>query len=207
MDSILIETMCLPPIPVMSAIVRHSTLLVEAHEHYQKRSFRNRIHLNGPQGKVSFSIPLRSGKNSQMPIQDVRISYETPWHQILMKRISTNYGSAPFFEHLSDDLYRILDQQWDFLWDLNLALLNWINDELSQPVAIKLSETYNKDYKDSIADKRNQYQLKNISQSGIQSSPYEQVFSHEHGFVRDLSILDMLMSCGPESILKLKDIN
>lgn len=207
MDSILIETMCLPPIPVMSAIVRHSTLLVEAHEHYQKRSFRNRIHLNGPQGKMSFSIPLRSGKNSQMPIQDVRISYETPWHQILMKQISTNYGSAPFFEHLKDDLYKILDQQWPFLWDLNLALYNWVNAELGEPVTIKLSETYKKAYQDSTVDKRNHYHLKSMSQTDMPTVVYEQVFSHEHGFVRDLSILDILMSCGPESILKLKGIN
>ena len=207
MDSILIETMCLPPIPVMSAIVRHSTLLVEGHEHYQKRSFRNRIHLNGPQGKVSFSIPLQSGKNSQMPIQDVRISYESPWHKILMKQINTNYGSAPFFEHLREDLYKILDKRWDFLWDMNLALLNWVNDELGQSVDIQRTESYIKDYSDSFSDKRNHYHLKNIAHTETLSFSYEQVFSDEHGFLKDLSILDMLMSCGPASILKLKGIN
>ncbi len=207
MDSILIETMCLPPIPVMSAIVRHSTLLIEAHEHYQKRSFRNRLHLNGPQGKVSFSIPLRSGKNSQMPIRDVRISYETPWHKILMKQINTNYGSAPYFEYLRDDLYKILDQEWEFLWDLNFALFDWLNEELGEPVSIKHTEDYKKESAVGIEDKRNIYNLRNISETQIKPVEYQQVFSDQHGFVSDLSILDMLMSCGPESILKLKGIN
>lgn len=207
MDSILIETMCLPPIPVMSTIVRHSTLLLEAHEHYQKRSFRNRIHLNGPQGKVSFSIPLRSGKNSQMPIKVVRISYETPWQKNFMKQINTNYGSAPYFEYLREDLYKILDQEWEFLWDLNLALYDWVNAELGAPVTIQLSELYEKDVADHIEDKRSHYALKNISDSTQKVVAYQQVFSDQHGFVSHLSILDMLMSCGPESILKLKGIN
>ncbi len=207
MDTILIETMCLPPIPVMRAIVRHSTLLVEAQEHYQKRSFRNRIHLNGPQGRVSFSIPLSSGKNAQQPIRDVRISYDDPWHKILIKQITSNYGSAPYYEYLIDDLYPLLEQRWDYLWDFNLALLHWVNEQLSSPVAIKATERYIRDYNDTLTDHRATYQLGKNGSTTLEPIRYEQVFSEDHGFVTDLSILDLLMCCGPESILRLKGIN
>ena len=39
----------------------------------------------------------------------------------------------------------------------------------------------------------------------IRLRPYYQVFADKYGFLPDLSIIDLLMNMGPESILILKD--
>ena len=117
MQTVLVETMSLPPIPVVHTIVRHSQLLLEAHEHYQKRSFRNRIYVNGPQGITLFTIPLEKGKNEQMVITDVRIANNESWAPHLLKLIRSCYGSAPYFDYIFDELHDLFQKKWDFLWD------------------------------------------------------------------------------------------
>ncbi len=191
----------------MSQIVRHTSIQIEAHEHYQKRSYRNRIHLCGPQGLMSTSIPLKKGKNAQKAIRDVQISYESPWREILVKQIKANYGSAPFFHYIIDDLEPLIMRNDKFLWDYNQELFGFVCKQLSlttsSPPKLEVSDTeaYHSDYQAQALDLRSKFKPNSTDASLM---PYEQVFSNEFDFIPDLSILDMLMCCGPESILKLK---
>ena len=55
------------------------------------------------------------------------------------------------------------------------------------------------------------YQIKNIINKSIESEfemeEYYQTFSDKHGFMKDLSILDLLCNKGPESLTYIKNIN
>ena len=119
MSSVLIETMFLPPIPVMKTIVRHSELLIEACENYQKRSFRNRLYLSGPQGRFLYTIPLVKGKNQGKPIKEVRIAADSDWRQLLVKQIRSNYGSAPFYDHYKSVVEDMLSIKSAYLFEFN----------------------------------------------------------------------------------------
>lgn len=195
--------MCLPPISVISAIVKHSHLLIEANEHYQKRSYRNRIYLNGPQGKMLTTIPLQKGKNAGLSIQKVKISNIDPWASRLLKQIKSNYGSAPFFDFLYDDLQMIFNQEWTTLWDLNKTLLDFTFKHCGLNMNISYTSQFIKHHDETITDMRNRF-LPGRDNETDQKKEYEQVFSDSHPFISDLSILDMLMCCGPESIMLLK---
>lgn len=73
--SLLLETQVFPTI----AFFKHALdkkIIIEAHEHYQKRSWRNRYYIGSNQGAVSMSIPLNK-ENKSMPIQEVNISHMT----------------------------------------------------------------------------------------------------------------------------------
>ncbi len=205
MSTVLIETTCLPPIPVVSTIVRHSRLLIEAHEHYQKRSFRNRIYLNGPQGRTLFTIPLEKGKNEQMKIKEVRIAHDVAWPSIFLKLIRSNYGSAPYFEFVIDDLNVLFMKNWKYLWDLNLGLWEIMTKLLHLSIEINTTDTYNQRPSPGVLDLRGQFLPSKSFFSSNMSQEYQQVFSDKHGFVPHLSILDLFMCCGPESSLKLKN--
>ena len=98
-NTLLIEAQYLPSIQFFSKLTRFSTLLLEAHENYQKGSYRNRCHIAGANGLMRLSIPLRKGKNEQLPIQKTLISYDEPWITQHWQSIRSAYGNAPFFPY------------------------------------------------------------------------------------------------------------
>lgn len=204
MSSVLLETMCLPPVPVMATLVKHSELIIEAHENYQKRSFRNRIYLSGPQGTLCFTIPLAKGKNQQKPIQDVTISEEEDWQTSLIKHVQSFYGSAPYFDYYYDSLREIICSNHTYLFELNKQLLKWVFLHIDAEINISYTEQYNLEYRISVDDMRSVFKPNQSFFGHPDLIRYNQIFEEKNGFIGNLSILDMLMCCGPETLVRLK---
>ena len=116
----------LPPVSWCSAFWNASQVVIEACEHYQKGSLRNRAYLAGPNGIQRLSIPLLKGKHQQTPIREVRISYHEQWQRQHWRTISTAYGNAPYFEHYAGELHRFYEKEYEFLFDYNLELLKFV---------------------------------------------------------------------------------
>ena len=138
---ILVESQCCPPISLFQWIIEHDTILIEQHENYQKRSYRNRFYINGPQGKLLFSIPLCKGKNEQQNIKAVEISYHDSWDIQLSKIVQTNYGSAPYFDFYYDSLLSIFTKRPQYLFDLNTQLLKWFLKSTQLDKNIEFTQT------------------------------------------------------------------
>ena len=126
MKPVLIESMLFPPIPAIGAIVKHSAFIFEACENYQKRSFRNRFYIAGPNGIELCSIPLLKGKHQKQLIKDVQIAYYEDWHVGLLRQIQACYGSAPYFDFLFPELEHLFTRKYDLLFDLNLKSMELI---------------------------------------------------------------------------------
>ena len=202
---ILIESMICPPVPVLADMAHNNTIVLERHEHYQKRSFRNRIYLKTAQGISLFTIPLQKGKNNKSPILDTQISYEEDWVFQLSKVLLTNYGSAPFYHDYVDALLDILNNKEGSLYLLNKKLLAWIMESIGITLSITESDTYQKSVKEPIIDRRGYYLPHASFFSSKEYTTYPQVHMKQAGFCGGLSILDLLFSCGPESISYLKE--
>ncbi len=156
-------------------------LAIEAHEHYQKRSIRNRCRIAGPNGLQTLSIPLRQGKNNRQNIREVRIAYDEPWQRNHWRSIEAAYGSAPFFEHYAPILAPFYTRQTAFLFDYNLALIDTLLRAFKLPLQFELTTCY----------QGAEYQFEYDVQ------PYPQVFEDRYGFRAGLSSIDLLMCCGP----------
>lgn len=188
----IIETQYLPPVDTFICAHKYNGLMVEAYENYQKKGYRNRCHILGGQGVVRLSVPLESGKNQQMPIQDVRISYETDWVKHHIQSIRSAYGSSPFFIFYADDIFDILESREKSLFILNKKLLNY----LCPILGLNMEETTS--YERGI---ENDFRSKiKPNRPFIENNDYEQVFSNQLPFVPNLSILDVLFCLGPESM-------
>lgn len=176
------RTLCyLPPVSWCAAAWNSEALVVEAHEHYQKGSLRNRCHIAGPNGVQRLSIPLEKGKHQQVPIREVRIAYDENWQRQHWRSISTAYGNAPYYEHYAEDLAPFYEKRFVFLFDYNLDLLTFIlQKKLAWPGEIRISEFYE-------APAAVEYGM---------TRRYPQVFEEKHGFLPDLSVLDLLFCCG-----------
>lgn len=187
----------LPPVSWCAAAWNDEVVVLEACEHYQKGSLRNRCHIAGPNGIQRLSIPLEKGKNQQMPIRDVRIAYNEPWQRQHWRSICTAYGNAPFFEHYAGDLAPFYEKRFSFLFDYNLDLLILIlQNKFGWPGEFRLSAQYQ-------PLPANPVGLSDGTIPGRAAIVYPQVFEDRHGFLPDLSVLDLLFCCGKEGALYL----
>lgn len=173
-------------------------ILIEAKEHYQKKSYRNKCVLLGPNGPHSVSVPLQKGKHNSTPITNVRISYDDMWSSQFLKLCQSNYRKSPYYDFIIDELTEIFNQKHEYLFELNMALLNWLIDFLQLDSEVNLTTSYQKEVDANIEDLREHFKPNKILES--QQQNYPQVFLEKHGFVPNLSILDLVFCCGRESI-------
>ncbi|MEM9886092.1 MAG: WbqC family protein [Bacteroidota bacterium] len=206
-SSVLLELQYFPPIQYFSKFFYYDEVLLEQHENYQKRSYRNRCHIAGVNGILRLSIPLKSGKNQAMPIRKVEISYTENWQMQHWNSIQSAYGNAPFFEYYADYLQSYFQKARTYLFDWNLDLLSLLLQLLQIEPNYRLSNSYEKQATDNQLDFRGSIFPKNQRQNDdlcFQIIPYAQVFEEKHGFIPNLSILDLLFCTGPQAALILE---
>ena len=196
----LLELHYLPCIWYMRQFFLHDAVRIERHEHYQKRSYRNRSTILSPQGPQVLSVPLVKGKHQQQPVSEVRISYDMPWYAQHWHAIQTAYGSAPFFIHYGDRIRGVLYQKFDTLYTLNFAFLSWMLEQLHFAGTLDETTLYEKTSAGDTHDLRNAI----LPGTDIQTPPYTQVFSDRMPYIANLSALDLLMHLGPEASLYIK---
>ncbi|WP_205502922.1 WbqC family protein [Rufibacter psychrotolerans] len=180
---------------------RAQELLLEAHEHYQKQSYRNRCHILTAQGVVPLSIPVVKG-NSKTLITELEIDYSQRWTDIHWRTIQSAYGNAPFFEFYADYLKAVYDRRPAHLFELSLDLFKLFNKFLKLNKPIGYTQTYVKTYEEPVLDWRNALHPKK-EPDNLRLSPYRQVFGKQ--FASNLSILDLLFNLGPEASIYLQN--
>lgn len=200
--AILIEAQYLPPVQYFTVLSQVETVYLEAREHYQKRSYRNRAHLVGANGPMLLSVPLKKGKHQQMPIHRVEVDYKKPWFGEHWHSIKSAYGKSPFFEFYAEPIEAVLRSKPDNLFDLNRTLLLQLLRLLQLEVNVRETNDYGAvpegtlDLREAIHPKRPKMVFNPL--------PYPQVFLERHGFIPNLSILDLLFCTGPQAPLLLK---
>lgn len=156
---------------------------IEAHENFKKQTVRSRCRIATANGVQTLTVPV-SGVG---PIREILISDHNKWRHLHWQALASAYGSSPFFEYYADDIAPFFEKKWDNLFDYNLDITRRMCELLDIRKEIKLTEEFMRQNDVSVADER----------------PYYQVFRARHGFLPDLSILDLLFNMGPEAILYL----
>lgn len=196
----ILKTEYLPPITSFWAAINSERVLIEMSENYQKKSTRNRSKILGVNGIEILSVPLKKGKNNKMPITTVKISYQENWQNKHLQSIKSAYGNAPYFEYYFAEIESIIQTEHETLLDLNQSLFSFFNRSIDLELKLVPTNDYIYSYNESDVDLRHQ-KFNQPSIPGYVSKNYNQVFEEKHGFVEGISILDLLMCKGPESIL------
>jgi hypothetical protein len=193
----------LPSLEFFCALIGREHLILETQEHYEKQSYRNRCYINTDKGIQLLTVPV-SKPASKIPSKDVRIDYQTNWQNIHWRTIQSAYAKAPFFEHYSESLKKIIFQYQEFLLDLNKNLLSFCLKSLKLNFSISESVSYEKEVSNEILDLRSAINAKNKGNDSsiYQSKDYYQVFGN--AFVSNLSLIDLLFCAGPDSLRILK---
>ena len=165
---------------------------------------RNRTKIVSAQGPLLLTVPLQDGRDQKKTMKDVEISYQQNWPSKHVKAISSCYKRSPFFEYYEPSLNDLLHIKHQYLVDLNMSLLNWLEKVLK--IGFNISKTNDLiSYLDpTVIDVRDRSNANYPSQN-IVNQVYPQVFMDKIDFIPNASILDLLFCMGPASNIYLKD--
>jgi hypothetical protein len=187
----------LPSVEYFAHWLYHHTIIFEIHEHYQKRTWRNKTAFLGPNGPLFATIPLRKGKNHEMLITKVEISYDEPWPRIHLGSIQSTYGKTAFFNEIESDLEVIYKSSPKFLWELNLQFMLFIISFFPGEWKMEYTESFEQSLPDQIIDLRKGIPAGSTSLKPANLPVYDQIHHFPNSHLPNLSILDVLCHLGP----------
>jgi hypothetical protein len=194
---ILIHPNYFPNIHQFTQIIKANNILFEVSDNYQKQTFRNRTYIYGANGKLGLFIPVIHTHKQRELFKDVKISYESNWMDLHLKSLQSAYRSSPYFEYFEDDFIKLYSEKEKFLVDFNIKCIKLIYNLLDIDLNFKISNEY--------IEKTNEIiDLRGLSnarkQKTIETPKYIQVFESKHGYLNNLSILDLIFSEGKNSV-------
>ena len=188
---------------------------------YEKREFQNRNRVRTGNGVQFLTVPvLVKGKFSQT-IKEVKINPTYAWREEHLRAIKINYGHARYLKDYLPVLETIYSGDYALLGEAALATIVFLKDAFGIKTPTRLSSEFKvastgahrlvdlceaagageyysgagaREYLDEKLFAERKIKL---SWQDFTVKPYPQAFG---GFEPDLSALDLLLNCGPESI-------
>lgn len=215
-DKCLLSTTYFGPIQWYQKLYRAEHVYIERWESFQKQTYRNRCHIATTQGLQALTVPIEHGDSPL--IKDIRISDHGNWRHLHWNALQSAYGESPFFEYYQDDIRPFFEsprvgasggmRRWTYLLDFNEEIRQKLCELLDIYPQVSYTDSYIPDsslltipsvsFRDTIRPKHP------AVDPDFTPKRYYQVYEGKHGFLPNLSILDLLFNMGPESIFYLK---
>ena len=179
------------------AIVNADEVVLEMDDNFLKQTYRNRTYIYGANGKLGLNIPVIHTQKNRQKYRDVKIYNEDHWQSLHWKSLLSAYRTSPFFEYYEDDLQHLFIEKAEFLLDFNLKCFEVICECLQLELNTSKTGTYQK----LVEDKTDFRHLVNAKKEApFKLETYTQVFNSKHGYIPNLSILDLLFNEGPNAL-------
>jgi hypothetical protein len=188
----------IPPVSYFSGIKQSGyNFQLEVQEHFPKQTYRNRASIYSPNGTLDLMVPVIKGSKVHTKVKDVKISDEFKWQRLHWKSFESCYRNSAYFEYYEAEFYKFYTTKYDFLYDLNMELFQWVLKQLKLNLDLKFTNEYFKSYEEGL-DFRSKFKVKD-KQLNSDAKPYFQVFDDREGFKPNLSIVDLLFNQGPQA--------
>jgi len=200
MDNIIIHPGYFPSISTFSAIAKAGIVTFEMEDNFQKQTNRSRMYIYSPNGIQLLNVPIKHTKEAHQRTKDVKLETAFDWQKQHFKSLEAAYRTSPFFEYFEDDIRPIFEKQHTFLMDLNLETLSVV----SKCLGLEFDYDETSEYFHEINDKKDFRGLINGKKDTSAFESYTQVFGDKHGYLNNLSILDLLFNEGRYALEYLK---
>ncbi|MVN22136.1 WbqC family protein [Mucilaginibacter arboris] len=188
----------LPPVSFFTEFLQHkNNFLIEQKEYFPKQTYRNRAQIYSPDGALTLVVPVEKGSKNHRVVKDVKISYDFNWQRLHWLSLECCYRSSAYFEYYEADFAPFYqEKKYMFLFDYNEALLRLLLKLMKLKVELNFTEAYEAstkglDFRKSIHPKLDY---------DFQQKTYFQVFDDRKGFLKNLSIVDLLFNQGPNTL-------
>jgi hypothetical protein len=180
-----------PSISHFVAITQSDAIIFEVEDNFQKQTNRNRTYIYSPNGIQLLNVPVKSSNSRQMT-KDVRIETAFNWQKQHFGSLESAYRTSPFFEYYEDTIMPVFTKKYNFLLDLNFETIEIV----SKCLKINLPINKTSEYFHEVPNYKDFRVLANGKKDPNQFESYTQVFHNKHGFLNNLSILDVLFNEG-----------
>ena len=202
--SAVLSTAYLPPIQYFTKLLNFERVLIEKHETYLRQSYRNRCEIYSANGRLPLIIPVVKPNGNHTKISEVKIDYSVKWQKEHWRALESAYKNSAYFELIMDEFKPFYEKKdWEFLYEYNLSIINTISEIMGVQPKVEETICFVKDYKDDVADFRYTIHPKpqhSKVEVDFSAKQYFQVFADKMGFIPNLSVFDLLCSCGKESL-------
>jgi len=176
-------------------MAKANNLTFEVEDNYQKQTYRTRCYIYSADGVQLLNIPIQHNKSKKT--KDIKLDTSFSWYKQHIKSLQIAYRSSPYFEFYEDEIISLFDKISPFLLDFNLECQKLILNLLQLDVPYSTTNEYIKEYAD-VVDLRSLVDAKTNYHYNFDK--YIQVFTDKHGFIENLSILDLLFMEGPNAL-------
>ena len=160
---------------------------------YTRQGGMNRCQIDSPDVALMLSVPVVK-PHGRTPVGEILISEHGNWRHQHWNALVSSYRQTPYFDYYEDDFRPFYtEHNWlrlvDFNNDLHMKIMELIGIPEFPDLRISGIPEISSSRDPQIPNSPN-----------MEFRPYYQVFAHKHGFLPNLSIIDLLFNMGPESI-------
>jgi len=179
---------------------------------------RNRF--KNDQGTLWMTVPVWKRGMGLQPIRNVRICHTGNWKKKHLRSFQSAYAHAPFLKDHINLMEQAFSGQYDFLIDLDMAIINYVMDLLKietkivlmsdlnvygkgTPLIIDICKSLGADQFLVQSSALTYYDPSQFESAGLELVSFrkpEYIYPQMWGdFIANLSILDMVFTCGGRS--------
>ena len=196
----LLSTTYFGPVQWYQKLYRSEAVEIEQWESFQKQTYRNRCLIATTNGVQALTVPVERHIET---IKDIRISDHGNWRHLHWNALQSAYGESPFLDYYQDDIRPFFEKRWTYLFDFNEEIRQKMCELIDIQPEVGFTKAY-ANHGDSPHDLREGIRPKHPEpDADFVPKTYYQVYQQKHGFLANLSILDLLFNMGPESIFYL----
>jgi hypothetical protein len=221
----------LPWLGYMARMQQADLFVLLDHVQFERQNYQNRVLIKTGEGPRWITVPVFQNSQHEKIVDkqiDNHADGRQRWGRKVFLQMKYAYQGAPFFKRYESSLQELLDQRWEKLNDLNLALLQFLREAMDirtpmisssnlgvsgqkSEMVLALCKAVEADtFLGGMGGSRGYLDLSAFKTAGINVA--WQGFSHpryiQHPrpdlFTAGVSSLDLLFNCGPESCEILK---
>lgn len=201
--NLLIHPSYFPSISHFVAMAQADSISFEIEDNFQKQTNRNRTYIYSPNGVQLLNIPVKHSKQAHQKTKEIKIENDFNWQKQHFKSLEAAYRTSPFFEFFEDEILPIFEKKHQFLMDLNFETMEFVTKCLRMKLDYKTTlEYFHEVDSNAILDFRT---LVDGKKDKSQFESYTQVFDDKHGFLNNMSVLDLLFNEGKYALDYLKN--
>ncbi len=189
-------TAYLPSIEYISLFFKTENPRIENFETYCKQSCRTRCDVMTANGIQTLTVPVIKVNGNHTLTKDVEISYRESWQQVHLRCLESAYRKSAYFDYYFPYFEKVYKNKFSTLIELNDYCLKVI----LKLIKVKKDYSYTEDFEKIIDGNDYRIYLSKNEVNKKEMKPYYQVFADRHGFISNLSVVDLLFNEGPSAI-------